>query len=309
MSGGAVKSKARDNAPGAAGARQAPPHTVLVGLVGKGIQLSRSPAMHEAEGRRLGIDYVYRLLDADQMGPVPPPLSEIVRSAERQGYSGLNITHPYKQEILQHLDRLSDNAEAVGSVNTVVLRNGERAGHNTDLWGFREAFRQELGDVRRDKVLLLGAGGAGAAVAHALIDCDVGVVAIHDPDAARARALVGRLTGRFGNGRAVVAGSIERAAAEADGIVNASPVGMASQPGSPIPADLLRPSSWVADIIYFPIETRLLQIARQMGCRTMSGEGMAVFQAVRAFEHFAGVAPSAETMRAAFAARTTPPAA
>jgi quinate/shikimate dehydrogenase (NAD+) len=307
-----VESKARNRAGkagGGAATQQPLPRSVLVGLVGKGIQLSRSPAMHEAEGRRLGIDYVYRLLDTEQMGPNPPPLSEIVNAAAQQGYSGLNVTHPYKQEILQHLDRLSDNARAVGSVNTVVLKNGGRAGHNTDLWGFREAFRQELGDVRRDKVLLLGAGGAGAAVAYALIDCDVGVVAIHDPDAARAGALVGRLTSRFGDGRAIVAGSIESAAAEADGIVNASPVGMAGQPGLPIPADLLHPSSWVADIIYFPIETQLLRTARQRGCRTMNGEGMAVFQAVRAFEHFAGVAPSAETMRAAFAARTTPPAA
>ena len=171
-----MESKAETGANNAdhAAAQQAPRRSVLVGLVGKGIQLSRSPAMHEAEGRRLGVDYEYRLLDVEQMGPNPPSLAEIVRRAEREGFSGLNVTHPYKQEIVGHLDRLSDNARAIGSVNTVVLSNGERAGHNTDLWGFREAFLQELGDAKQDRVLLLGAGGAGAAVAHALLDIGVG---------------------------------------------------------------------------------------------------------------------------------------
>ncbi len=307
-----MESKARNTAGkagGGAATQQPLPRSVLVGLVGKGIQLSRSPAMHEAEGRRLGIDYVYRLLDTEQMGPNPPPLAEIVNTAAQQGYSGLNVTHPYKQEILQHLDRLSDNAEAIGSVNTVVLRNGEKVGHNTDLWGFREAFEQELGDVKRDTVLLLGAGGAGAAVAHALLECGVGQLSISDPDSARVRALLVRLAARFGGDRAVLAEDPVKAATEADGIVNATPIGMAGKPGTPIATDFLKPSTWVADVVYFPIETEFLRAARQKGCRTMSGEGMAVYQAVRAFEHFAGVAPDTQTMRAAFAARDTSPAA
>ena len=292
-----------------AAAQQAPRRSVLVGLVGRGIQLSRSPAMHEAEGRRLGVDYEYRLLDVEQMGPNPPSLAEIVRRAEREGFSGLNVTHPYKQEIVGHLDRLSDNARAIGSVNTVVLSNGERAGHNTDLWGFREAFLQELGDAKQDRVLLLGAGGAGAAVAHALLDIGVGALSIRDPDASRLDGLLDRLAARFGAGRAIVADDLTAAAATADGVVNATPIGMAGKPGSPIAANLLRPSMWVADVVYFPIETELLRTARQMGCRTMSGEGMAVFQAVRAFEHFAGIAPDEQAMRAVFAAQGTPSAA
>ena len=305
-----MESKAETGANNAdhAAPQQAPRRSVLVGLVGKGIQLSRSPAMHEAEGRRLGVDYEYRLLDVERMGPNPPSLAEIVRRAEREGFSGLNVTHPYKQEIVGHLDRLSDNARAIGSVNTVVLSNGERAGHNTDLWGFREAFLQELGDAKQDRVLLLGAGGAGAAVAHALLEVGVGTLSIRDPDASRLGGLLDRLAARFGAGRAIVADDLTAAAATADGIVNATPIGMAGKPGSPIAADLLRPSMWVADVVYFPIETELLRAARQTGCRTMSGEGMAVFQAVRAFEHFAGIAPDKQAMRAVFAAQGTPSA-
>ena len=287
-------------------ARQSPRRSVLVGLIGSGIQLSRSPAMHEAQGHEAGIDYSYHLLDVAQMGLKPPPLGELVRRAEDEGYSGLNITHPYKQEILGHLSVLSENAEAIGSVNTVVLGGGRRSGHNTDLWGFHQSFLDELSDVKRDQVLLLGAGGAGAAVAHALLDIGVGRLAISDPDAPRLRALVARLGARFGDGCAAVVEDVAMAAAAIDGLVNATPIGMHGRPGLPIAAEMLRPSIWVADVVYFPMETALLRAARQLGCRTMSGEGMAVFQAVRAFEHFTGIPADVETMRAAFAAWKTP---
>ncbi len=280
--------------------------SVLVGLIGNGIQLSRSPAMHEAQARKLGIDYAYRLLDVADMGPNPPPLGELVDRAEEEGYSGLNITHPYKQEILGHLRALSDNAEAIGSVNTVVLAAGRRSGHNTDVWGFKEAFLQELGDATRDRVLLLGAGGAGAAVAHALLDIGVDRLLVSDPDTGRARRLVERLAVRYGGGRAAIANDVAAIATLVDGIVNATPIGMVGRPGLPIEVAMLRQSMWVADIVYFPIETALLRAARQLGCRTMCGEGMAVFQAVRAFEHFAGVAADVATMRAAFVAWKAP---
>lgn len=297
------KAEVRTNNGGSGGGRQAPRSKVLIGLIGKGIQLSRTPAMHEAEGKRLGIDYTYRLFDVEKMGPNPPALGEIVRKAESEGFRGLNITHPYKQEILGHLDRLSENAEAVGSVNTVVLAEGKRSGHNTDLWGFREAFSRELGDAKRDHVVLLGAGGAGVAVAHALLDLGVGKLSISDPDGGRGRSLLARLQTPFGRKRAVLVEDVAGAAATADGLVNASPVGMEGRPGLPVSADLLRQSMWVADIIYFPIETALLRAARDKGCRTMNGEGMAVLQAVRAFEHFVGLPAHVETMRAAFVAR------
>lgn len=276
--------------------------TVLVGLVGRGIQLSRTPFMHESEGRAQGLAYVYRLLDTDRMGTPPPHLADILRYAEFFGFSGFNVTFPYKQKILPLLDELSPAARDLGSVNTVVLRDGRRFGHNTDMWGFRESFRAGMAGAARDTVLLVGAGGAGVAVAHALLDLGVARLLVHDVDEGRAAALSARLEARFGAGRAVAAGDAAAALAEADGIVNATPVGMAKLPGLPIPADRLRPAHWVADIVYFPLETELLRHARSLGCRTLSGEGMAVYQAVRAFEHFTGLSPDAGRMKAAFAA-------
>jgi shikimate dehydrogenase len=281
----------------------------LIGLLGRGIQLSRTPAMHQAEAQARGITYIYRLLDADLMSEPGPSLPDLLRFAEHLGFSGLNITFPFKQEILPLLTQLSPAAREVGSVNTVVLRNERRFGHNTDVWGFRESFRRDMAGAARACVLLLGAGGAGAAVAHALLDCAAGCVLVADTDRQRADQLAARLQSRFGRDRARNAGEIGTAVAAADGIVNATPVGMAKLPGTPIPLDLITAQQWVADIIYFPLETELLRHARRIGCRTLSGEGMAVFQAVRAFELFTGIQPDIDRMKAAFTAFDRAPAA
>ena len=283
--------------------------TVLVGLIGRGIQQSRAPTMHEVAGLHHGLRLVYRLLDTDLMTANPPSLAELLRFAEHFGFGGLNVTYPYKQAIIAELDQLSDDAETVGSVNTVTFEDGRHVGHNTDFWGFRESFRRSMDGAARDRVLLLGAGGAGVAVALALLECGVEQLVIADTQTERAQALTARLASRFGPVRVVATEDVATAAASADGLVNATPVGMAKLPGMPIALDLLRPSMWVAEIVYFPLETELLRVARKMGCRTLSGEGMAVYQAVRAFELFTGMVPNSERIQAAFAAfDRSPPA-
>jgi len=191
---------------------------------------------------------------------------------------------------------LSPDAAALGAVNTVVLKDGRRVGHNTDWWGFAESFRRELADVRRERVVQFGAGGAGAAVAHALLTLGAGEVILIDTDQRRAETLAAALRERFGDRRASCGSSAEVAVATADGIVNTTPLGMAKYPGMALPAELLRPDLWVADIVYFPLETELLRQARSRGCRTMSGGGMAVSQAVGAFRLFTGRNPDAARM-------------
>ncbi|MGF9758403.1 shikimate dehydrogenase [Microvirga sp. 0TCS3.31] len=269
---------------------------MLVGLVGTGIQASRTPALHEREGAELGLRYVYKLIDLEVLGLHAGALPEILTAAQRFGFAGLNITHPCKQAVLPLLDELSPDAAALGAVNTVVLTGGRRIGHNTDWWGFAESFRRELPDVRRDRVVQFGAGGAGVAVAHALLTLETGEVVIIDTDEARARDLTAALCARFGKGRATIASSPADALGSADGMVNTTPLGMAKYPGMAIRPDLLRPDLWVADIVYFPLETELLRQARARGCRTMSGGGMAVFQAIGAFQHFTGMEANTERM-------------
>jgi shikimate dehydrogenase len=277
---------------------------VLAGLIGTGIQASRTPPMHEREGAEQGLRYIYRLIDLDRLGLGAEALPELLTAAERMGFDGLNITHPCKQAVIPLLHELSPDAQALGAVNTVVLKGGRRVGHNTDWWGFAESFRRGLPGARLDRVVQLGAGGAGAAVAHAVLTLGAGRLAILDTDRVRAAQVAAGLEARFGEGRAVAIGASDLAAelAAADGLVNTTPVGMAKYPGLPLPAELLRPGLWVAEIIYFPLETELLRRARAIGCRTLDGGGMAVFQAVEAFRLFTGIAPDAARMLRHFAA-------
>lgn len=281
--------------------------SILVGLIGAGIQSSLSPAMHEREGAALGFRYVYRLIDLDAIGETAAALPRLLASAEREGFAGVNVTFPCKQAVIECLDELSPDARAVGAVNTVVFGDGRRVGHNTDWAGFAEGFSRSLPDACRERVVLLGAGGAGAAVAHALLTLGTGQLVLVDVEADRAAGLADALCARFGVGRARASGDPEAALAGADGMVNATPIGMAKFPGLPLPAGLLSPSLWVADVVYFPLETPLLAEARKRGCRTMSGAGMAVFQAAGAFRLFSGVAPDTSRMLAHFAELTGRP--
>lgn len=272
----------------------------LLGLIGAGIQASRTPGMHELEGDALGLRVLYQLIDLERLGLGPEALPELLLAAERLGFSGLNVTHPCKQAVLAHLDELAPEAAALGAVNTVVLCDGRRIGHNTDCFGFAEALRRGLPGAPLDRVVQLGAGGAGAAVAHALLGLGVGELLLHDVVRERAEALAARLAAHGGAGRIAVAPDLARALESASGLVNTTPVGMAAYPGLPLPEDLLRPELWVADIVYFPLETELLRTARTLGCRTLDGAGMAIFQAVRAFELFTGRTPDPERMRRHF---------
>ncbi len=277
------------------------PKPVLIGLIGTGIQASRSPALHMQEGAAQGLSYIYKLIDLTELRLGVEALPDLLTAAERLGFDGLNITHPCKQAVIPYLTELSPDAQALGAVNTVVLKDGKRIGHNTDWFGFAEGFRRGMPDARLDRVVQFGAGGAGAAVAHAALTLGVRQLTIVDVDPARAASVAYGLSGRFGAGRAIVGSDRDAAVAAAEGIINATPLGMEAHPGMALPASLLRPDLWVAEVVYFPLETELLRSARALGCRTVDGGGMAVFQAVEAFRLFSGVTPDAERMRQHFA--------
>jgi shikimate dehydrogenase len=139
----------------------------LVGLIGAGIQASRTPSMHEHEAAEQGLRCEYRLIDLEKLQVGAEALPDLLKEAESKGFAGLNITYPCKQSVLELLHELSDDARAIGAVNTVVLSGGRRVGHNSDWWGFAESFRRGLPVVQMNSVVQLGAGGAGAAVGHA----------------------------------------------------------------------------------------------------------------------------------------------
>ncbi|MFD7136186.1 shikimate dehydrogenase [Streptomyces sp. NPDC059894] len=276
----------------------------LVGLIGSGIGPSLSPALHEREAGRQGLRYLYRLIDIDVVGVPPEAVGDLVRSARDLGFDGLNITHPCKQLVIPHLDGLAPQAEALGAVNTVVFEEDGRAvGHNTDVTGFAASFARGLPDAPLERVVQLGAGGAGAAVAHATLTLGAGRVTVVDALPERAAALADSLNGHFGEGRAAAAtpDRLPGLLADADGVgglVHATPTGMAAHPGLPLSADLLGPGLWVAEVVYRPLETELLRTARDLGCATLDGGGMAVFQAVDAFRLFTGREPDSARMLA-----------
>ena len=271
-----------------------PDAALRVGLVGRAIQESLSPGMHEAEGRRLGLDYAYGLLDFDRRQLADAELGAVLRAAQSAGFAGLNVTHPFKQAIVPLLDALSAEAAAIGAVNTVVFGAARATGHNTDSWGFAESFRREMVGAPLDRIVLVGAGGAGLAVAQALRGLGAACIEVFDSDASKAAALVERLQASIIVARPI--GELADALGAASGLVNATPAGMAKYPGLPVPAATLHRDLWVADVVYFPEETALLQAAQRLGCRTLSGRGMAIFQAVRAFELFTGHTPDPAAM-------------
>jgi|1186.fasta_scaffold129615_2 shikimate dehydrogenase len=272
----------------------------VVGLIGSGIQASRTPSMHEQEAAAHGLRCDYRLIDLDKRELNADALPDLLEEAEAEGFTGLNITYPCKQKVMGLLHELSDDARAIGAVNTVVYSDGKRAGYNTDWSGFAASFQRDLRDVEKDRVIQLGAGGAGAAVAQAMLTLGTGALAIFDVDSARAQHLAHELCKRFGEKRATAVTDLDTAVAASDGLVHATPTGMLKYPGLPVPPALLRPALWVAEIVYFPLETELLRVARARGCRTMNGSGMAVFQAAEAFRLFTGISPDVERMQRHF---------
>ncbi|GHH87766.1 shikimate dehydrogenase [Streptomyces capitiformicae] len=272
----------------------------LVGLIGSGIGPSLSPALHEREADRQGLRYLYRLIDIDDLGVAPEAVGDLVRAARDLGFDGLNITHPCKQLVIEHLDGLAPQAAALGAVNTVVFEDGRAIGHNTDVTGFAASFARGLPDAPLENVVQLGAGGAGAAVAHAMLTLGAERITVVDAMPDRATDLAAGLNRHVGAGRAVAAtpDALPGLLGRADGVVHATPTGMAAHPGLPLAAELLRPELWVAEVVYRPLETELLRAARAVGCATLDGGGMAVFQAVDAFRLFTGREPDASRMLA-----------
>jgi shikimate dehydrogenase len=274
--------------------------TYLAGLVGAGIQHSSSPSMHMDEGQSLGLQISYELLDLDLMAGGAAGLASVLDHAEQRGFTGLNVTYPSKQAVIPLLHELSPEAQALHSVNTVLFRDGRRIGHNTDWWGFAESFRREMSDVNPRCAVLVGAGGAGAAVGYAMLKSGTQELSVHDMDRSRAVALAERMSALFTDRKVTVCDDVAAALAAADGLVHATPTGMQKYPGIPVPAESLRPPLWVAEIVYVPLLTELLRTARQHGCRTLDGDGMAVFQGAMAFKLFFGMNPDVARMQRRF---------
>lgn len=261
----------------------------LVGLLGHGIGPSLTPALHEREAVHLGLDYRYVTVDlADRPGV---DLGVELERLEHAGLSAVNVTHPFKRAVLDHVDEVSDVVAAIGSANLVLLGPGPRRAHNTDCTGFRAGLEEFLGDRPRRRVLQIGAGGAGLATAYSLLSMGFGEVVVHDHDPEASAALVKRFRGRT----ATTIVSTDRdplgGMASIDGVVHVTPTGMAQHPGVALEPERLEPGTWLAEVVYRPLETELVRRACACGIDTLDGGLMAVGQAVDSLALITGRVP------------------
>lgn len=273
----------------------------LVGLIGANIQKSLSPILHEDAFAAAGIRGHYHLMDLDRLPG--RTLADVLGAARAAGFAGVNVTYPCKEAVLPLLDEISAEARQIGAVNTVTIdARGRMIGYNTDRFGFRASFEETLGRaaIAGKSAVLVGAGGAGRAVAFALCDLGAASVLVHDQDRGRAAALARDLAANFGAGRGRAVDGVTPALSETAGAVNATPVGMLGFPGMPLPAEVIEPRHFVADVVYTPLETALIRASRARGARVLTGGGMCVFQAAEAFRLFTGAAPDAARMRRLF---------
>jgi shikimate dehydrogenase len=275
---------------------------MLVGLIGANIQGSMSPALFADAFAAAGIDGYYHLLDVDCLADRRLP--QLFGAVKTAGFAGVNVTYPFKQDVIPLLDVVDPEAAQVGAVNTVsIAPDGRTTGYNFDRRGWRDSFLEILGpDSAKGKtVVQVGAGGAGRAVAFALMDLGVAELIIYDLDPARANALNVQLSSHYDASRCRIARSLEHDIAGAGGIVNAPQLGMRGFPGCPVPVGAIKAKHWAADVIYTPMQTTFLTAAAATGARVLNGGGMCVHQAVAAFQCLTGVTPDLRRLNHTFA--------
>jgi shikimate dehydrogenase len=270
-----------------------------VGLLGHGVGPSLSPALHMREATRLGVSYEYRTVDLIDTPEVD--LDAELERLEAAGYAATNVTHPFKREVLSHVDRCSEVVQEIGSANLVLLGPSGRVAHNTDCTGFRSGLESFLGERPRRRVLQVGAGGAGLATAYSLVAMGFDEVVIHDVAEESAAAVVERFARRHPEVQlTTTGGDLDRWLPRVDGVVHVTPVGMAHHPGVAFPPEELSEHAWLSEVVYRPLETELLRRARARGLDTLDGGEMAVGQAADSIRLITGLEPDRARMLAHF---------
>lgn len=257
-----------------------------LGLIGYPLSHTLSPAMHTAALRAMGLEGSYIALETPD-----ETLAQRVEEVRRE-YRGVNVTVPHKEAVMPYLDSLSSEARSIGAVNTIVNHTGRLEGHNTDARGFLKGLEEAGIEYRGAKVLILGAGGAARAIAWALKQAGAQVRIAN-----RTLQRAAQLQREFGLGEVtddewVLAGM----ARSSDLIVNTTTVGLKDPASTPLRAEWFPEKGTVVDIVYDPLETRLLREARAAGLKTLDGLPMLVWQGALAFELWTGVRPPVGVM-------------
>lgn len=259
---------------------------IQLGLIGKGIQRTQVHKLHQTLGELAGIDVTYNLIDAEKM-PNFNLKNTLVRLPQL-GYRGVNITHPFKPMAFELATTYGSVPPAVGTINTLVFNKDSWWGENTDYSGFKTAYQLKFGDQAPGKVLMLGCGGVGRAIAYALAALGASEIRLYDVSSSLAQQLADKLQ-EFGAVCTVVTDDLQQAAYSADGLINATPIGMYQYPGNPLPENCLHQQNWAFDAVYTPKETEFVNMLTQHGVSVMNGFDLFLNQGIDAFQHFAQV--------------------
>jgi len=260
--------------------------SLQLGLIGDDIGRSRAPRFHELAGERSQINVTYTLHDLADSDEAFDTLFDRLVSAD---YAGFNVTHPYKERAPLRVSVADPLVAAMGAVNTVVVGvDGVLSGFNTDYSGFRYAWTQRFAERRPGSVALIGAGGAGRAIAFALVALGATEIRILDVDAQRCRRLEADLKPVAGDTRLRCVSDVQHAIAGCEGLVNATPVGMGGTDELPVPGMALDGLRWVFDAVYTPERTALIKVAQRKGADVLTGFGLFLGQGIDAFAHFSG---------------------
>lgn len=261
----------------------------LAGVIGHPIAHSKSPRLHGHWLKKYNLPGFYIPMDV-----APEDLETVLRTLPKAGFVGANITVPHKEAALEIADLSSDRATLIGAANTLIFReDGKIHADNTDGYGFIENLRQGAPDwdPTAGPAVVLGAGGAARAILASLLSAGVPEILLTNRTRLRAEALQHDFGKRIRVVDWVQAGNVLDEAAL---VVNTTALGMTGKPELRIPLDGLQPDTVVTDIVYSPLKTRLLQVAEEVGCRTVDGLGMLIYQAVPGFERWFGQRPEVD---------------
>jgi len=259
-----------------------------INLLGSGIEHSRMPQLQEYLGNICGIAINYGKVDAGL--DTDFSLAEVIEKSVRENFTGLNITHPYKSDVVGLVSRsIIPEHVQIGSFNILKFENGEILGANTDYSGFIRAYKKYRNQKPPGKVFLVGAGGVGRAIAFALAALGCSELFIYDRRENQAQILARNLEQKGLNACVVTPGDMASAVSSADGLVNCTEMGMYNHPGSAIDARLISNQQWAFDAVYTPMETEFLSKCREAGLLCISGYYLWIYQGLDAFTIFTGI--------------------
>lgn len=270
----------------------------LAGVIGSPIAHSKSPQLHRHWLRTYGLQGYYIPMDVSA-----DDLAEVLKTLPKMGFVGVNITVPHKERVLEFADKVTDRATLIGAANTLIFRkDGKILADNTDGYGFIENLRQGAPDwnPKAGPAAVLGAGGAARAVVASLADIGVPEIMVSNRTRVRAEKLATDFGKRIRVVEWVKAGNMLEEAAL---VVNTTSLGMVGKPELRVPLDGIQKGAVVTDLVYNPLQTRLLREAAATGCVTVDGLGMLLHQAVPAFERWFGQRPEVDAATRAAALR------